>query len=98
MSGEERCALCGETGHDASRHYPPGIFDRLASAEQRIAELMGKERRSFIRQAAIRIYTQGMSAPPPGSTYVGNAPGVTFSPRTCWQAACALWDAQPEDC
>ncbi len=53
---------------------------------------------TFIREAAISIYVAGMSSPPEGVTYVGNAPGVTFSPRTCWAAAKALWDAKPEDC
>lgn len=56
------------------------------------------ERRGFVRHAAVSIYTAGMSDPPNGTYNVGNAPSVGFSPRTCWQAAIALWDAKPEDC
>lgn len=56
------------------------------------------ERHAFLRHAAVTIYAAGMSEPPNGTHNVGNAPRVTFSPRTCWQAAIALWDAKPEDC
>lgn len=49
------------------------------------------QRKTFIRDAATRIYVQGMTVPESGSV-------VTFSPNTCWKAAVALWDAKPEDC
>jgi len=45
------------------------------------------ERKLFVRQAAIAIYSAGMSGD-----------GVGFSDRTAWEAAEALWQAKPEDC
>ena len=73
-------------------------IEELEAMMKAYRSIRGAERRAFVRQAAIAIYTEGMSSPPAGSFNVGKAPTVTFSPRTCWEAAKALWNEKPEDC
>lgn len=88
---------------DGSEAEKLALFQRLlaemAEHEKRLTALEdvdriieGMAQKRFIREAATRIYVQGMMI-------ADKAPGVvTFSPQTCWRAAGELWAAKPEDC
>lgn len=63
----------------------------LESVRDSLLAVQEDDRKIFIRQAAISIYTTGM-----GLGHGGKVVG--FNERTVWEAAEHLWKTKPEDC